>query len=121
MAYDDNRQEEKEGGRRGKKFGAGFKSPTGRDHDSDGDGDSRPRRFLTGTGSRRKACRFCSDSDYTLDYKVPRIIQSFMTEHGKIVPSRISGNCAAHQRALTVEVKRARNLALVGFVSPGPF
>jgi small subunit ribosomal protein S18 len=46
-------------------------------------------------------------------------MQSFVTEHGKIVPRRISGNCAKHQRQLTTDVKRARNLALVGFVSSG--
>ena len=47
------------------------------------------------------------------------MMQSFVTEHGKIVPRRISGNCAHHQRKLTSAVKRARNLALVGYVSMG--
>jgi small subunit ribosomal protein S18 len=47
------------------------------------------------------------------------MMQSFVTEHGKIVPRRISGNCALHQRKLTSCVKRARNLALVGYVSMG--
>lgn len=54
-----------------------------------------------------------------MDYKDARMMQSFVTEHGKIVPRRISGNCAAHQRKLTTAVKRARNLALVGYVSAG--
>jgi small subunit ribosomal protein S18 len=69
--------------------------------------------------SRKKVCRFCSDQDYVLDYKDIRMMQSFVTEHGKIVPRRISGNCAKHQRSLTTAVKRARNLALVGYVSMG--
>ncbi len=69
--------------------------------------------------SRKKVCRFCSDQDYMLDYKDVRLMQSFITEHGKIVPRRISGNCALHQRHLTSAVKRARNLALVGYVSMG--
>ena len=81
--------------------------------DKDGDG----RRG--GGFHRKKVCRFCSDQDFILDYKDSRMMQSFVTEHGKIVPRRISGNCAQHQRKLTVCVKRARNLALVGYVSMG--
>lgn len=69
--------------------------------------------------NRKKVCRFCSDQDFVMDYKDIRMMQSFVTEHGKIVPRRISGNCATHQRALTTSVKRARNLALVGYVSMG--
>ncbi len=68
---------------------------------------------------RKKVCRFCSDQDFVLDYKDVRMMQSFVSEHGKIVPRRISGNCAKHQRDLTTSVKRARNLALVGYVSMG--
>ena len=68
---------------------------------------------------RKKVCRFCSDQDFIMDYKDSRMMQSFVTEHGKIVPRRISGNCASHQRKLTSAVKRARNLAMVGYVSMG--
>src|SRR5687767_6032375 len=82
----------------------------------DKDGDDKGRR---GTYYRKKVCRFCADSEYVLDYKDPRMMQSFVSEHGKIVPRRISGNCAFHQRQLTTAVKRARNLALVGYVSMG--
>jgi small subunit ribosomal protein S18 len=64
---------------------------------------------------RKKVCRFCSDQDFVMDYKDIHMMQSFITEHGKIVPRRISGNCATHQRSLTSSVKRARNLALVGY------
>lgn len=80
------------------------------------EGDDRRRG---GGFHRKKVCRFCSDQDFILDYKDVRMMQSFVTEHGKIVPRRISGNCALHQRQLTVAVKRARNLALVGYVSMG--
>ena len=88
----------------------------------DKDGDDRRRGGSGGGGGgfhRKKVCRFCSDQDFILDYKDVRMMQSFVTEHGKIVPRRISGNCALHQRQLTVSVKRARNLALVGYVSMG--
>lgn len=83
----------------------------------DKDGDERGGR--RGGFHRKKVCRFCSDTDFILDYKDIRMMQSFVTEHGKIVPRRISGNCAFHQRKLTTAVKRARNLALVGYVSMG--
>lgn len=89
-------------------------------NDSEGmdkDGDDRGRKG--GGFHRKKICRFCSDNEYILDYKDVKMMQSFVTEHGKIVPRRISGNCAFHQRQLTVSVKRARNLAIVGYVSMG--
>ena len=82
----------------------------------DGDDEKMGRR---GGFHRKKVCRFCSDQDFIMDYKDQRMMQSFVTEHGKIVPRRISGNCAMHQRKLTSSVKRARNLALVGYVSMG--
>ena len=87
----------------------------GGDDRMDKDGDS----IKKGGFHRRKVCRFCADNDFVLDYKDSRLIQSFITEHGKIVPRRISGNCAHHQRKLTRDIKRARNLALVGYVSMG--
>lgn len=61
---------------------------------------------------RRKVCRFCADKQ-VIDYKDPRTLRFFITERGKIVPRRISGNCSAHQRELTIAIKRARNLALL--------
>jgi small subunit ribosomal protein S18 len=88
-----------------------------RDDRGDKDGDDRGRRG--GGFHRKKVCRFCADNDFALDYKDVRMMQSFVTEHGKIVPRRISGNCAHHQRKLTSAVKRARNLALVGYVTMG--
>ena len=90
-----------------------------RDDDSMDDGDGGSRKLMGGGHSRKKACRFCADDEYILDYKNVRVVQSFMSEHGRIVPRRISGCCASHQRKLTTAIKRARNLALVGFVTPG--
>lgn len=64
---------------------------------------------------RRKVCRFCADSKLVIDYKDPRTLRYFTSERGKIVPSRISGNCAKHQRILALAIKRARNMALLPF------
>ncbi len=94
------------------------------DRGMDKDADDRGGRRGGGGGGgggfqRKRVCRFCADLEFAMDYKDARMMQSFVTEHGKIVPRRISGNCAKHQRHLTTEVKRARNLALVGYVSMG--
>jgi small subunit ribosomal protein S18 len=64
---------------------------------------------------RRKVCRFCSDKDAKIDYKDPNTLKYFITERGKIIPRRISGNCARHQRSITTAIKRARHLALLPF------
>lgn len=69
------------------------------------------------TFNRRKVCRFCADKDFSMDYKNPKMLGLFITERGKIIPRRITGNCALHQRALTTAVKRARTLALVPFTA----
>ncbi|MBI5445107.1 MAG: 30S ribosomal protein S18 [Deltaproteobacteria bacterium] len=66
---------------------------------------------------RKKVCRFCVHADVPLSYKQPMVLNQFLTERGKIVPRRISGNCAHHQRVLAVEIKRARNVALLPFTS----
>jgi small subunit ribosomal protein S18 len=62
---------------------------------------------------RRKVCRFCADPHFSIDYRDPKNLRLFVTENGKIVPRRISGNCARHQRPLALAVKRARHLALL--------
>jgi small subunit ribosomal protein S18 len=69
------------------------------------------------TYHRRKICRFCADSSLVIDYKDSRMLRYFTTERGKIIPRRISGNCAKHQRVLTVALKRARNIALLPFTT----
>ncbi|MGQ4809693.1 hypothetical protein NKDENANG_03117 [Candidatus Entotheonellaceae bacterium PAL068K] len=70
----------------------------------------RRKRFL-----RKKICRFCADKITLIDYKDVRRLRNLITERGKIIPRRISGNCARHQRQLTVGIKRARHLALMPF------
>src|SRR6516162_4303998 len=70
-------------------------------------------------GGRRKVCRFCADKALKVDYKDVRTLQNFITEGGKIVPSRTSGNCARHQRQLAVAIKRARVIALLPFSTLG--
>ncbi|MFC1889961.1 30S ribosomal protein S18 [Thermodesulfobacteriota bacterium] len=66
---------------------------------------------------RRKTCRFCADSTLVITYKDPKTLRYFTTERGKIIPRRISGNCAKHQRKLTLAIKRARHIALLPFVT----
>lgn len=67
--------------------------------------------------SRRKICRFCSDPEIKLDYKEPKLLGYYLTENVKILPRRITGTCAYHQRRLTQAIKRARILALLPFTS----
>lgn len=70
------------------------------------------KRFI----GRGKSCPFCAEGAANIDYKDPRL-KEFLTERGKIVPSRISGLCARHQRRLAKAIKRARNMGLVPFVT----
>jgi small subunit ribosomal protein S18 len=64
---------------------------------------------------RKKICRFCSDKIPDIDYKDIKRLRNLITERGKIIPRRISGNCARHQRQLGTAIKRARNIALMPF------
>ncbi|MDP2755213.1 MAG: 30S ribosomal protein S18 [Nitrospirota bacterium] len=64
---------------------------------------------------RRKFCRFCSEKVEYIDYKNIKVLRSFLTERGKILPRRMTGNCAKHQRELTESIKRARSIALLAF------
>ncbi len=66
---------------------------------------------------RRKVCKFCADKIDDIDYKDVRMLTPFVPERGKILPRRISGVCAAHQRKLQTAIKRARQLALVPYVT----
>ena len=66
---------------------------------------------------RRKVCSFCVDKVEAIDYKDVPKLRRYITERGKILPRRISGNCAKHQRQLTVAIKRARNIALLPFTA----
>ena len=76
----------------------------------------KQRRRKTGAFARRRVCRFCADASIAIDYKDPRNLRFFVAETGKLVPSRISGNCARHQRSVTQAIKRARHLALMPFL-----
>ncbi len=69
--------------------------------------------------TRRKVCRFCADSNLPIDYKDPKSLKFFVSETGKMIPRRISGNCARHQRRVTVAIKRSRQLALMPFTASG--
>lgn len=67
---------------------------------------------------RRKVCRFCVDRIDDINYKDVRLLGSFISDRGKIVPRRISGVCAPHQRRLSEAIKQARNIALLPFAAP---
>ena len=87
-----------------------------RDRDRDKDrGDGKRRRGF----GRRKVCRFCAETNLGIDYKDPQLLKYFITERGKIVPRRISGNCAKHQRQVALAIKRARMIALMPFTVTG--
>ncbi len=64
---------------------------------------------------RRKVCKFCVEKYPFIDYKDVQTLRSYITERGKIIPRRVSGTCAKHQRQLTTAIKRARNIALLPF------
>jgi small subunit ribosomal protein S18 len=83
-----------------------------RDKDRDRDSKKGGMSF-----HRRKICRFCADSTLGIDYKDHKMLRLFTTERGKIVPRRISGNCAKHQRMITVEINRARYIALLPYTT----
>jgi small subunit ribosomal protein S18 len=85
----------------------------GKDAYDRGDGKSgvKARR------SRRKVCSFCVDKVTDIDYKDVAKIKKYISERGKILPRRISGNCAKHQRQLTVAIKRARVVALLPYTA----
>ena len=64
---------------------------------------------------RRKVCVFCAESAKPVDYKDVATLKKYISERGKILPRRITGNCARHQRALTLAIKRARHIALLPY------
>lgn len=66
---------------------------------------------------RRRGCPFCEEDAAAIDYKDPQGLRYFVTERGKIVPRRISGLCAKHQREVTIAIKRARTIALLPFTT----
>ncbi len=86
-------------------------------------GDARTtqqaRRPATGRRERpprrRKFCKFCADKSLQIDHKDPELLGRFITERFKILPARVTGTCAKHQRRLTTAIKRARQLALLAY------
>jgi small subunit ribosomal protein S18 len=81
------------------------------------DTDDRSGRGMKGkTFFRKKVCRFCAQKA-KIDYKDPDTLKRFTTERGKILPRRITGTCAKHQRRLALEIKRARSICLLPFVA----
>ncbi len=68
------------------------------------------------TYHRRKVCKFCADSTMEINYKDVRTLKYFISERGKIIPRRITGTCAKHQRSLTSAIKRARTIALLPYI-----
>ena len=98
-----------------------FRRDRGTDGQPDGrEGDDRMGRGLKGGGNKtffkKKVCRFCIQK-LKINYKDPDTLRRFITERGKILPRRITGTCAKHQRALSADIKRARNIALLPFVA----
>ena len=65
--------------------------------------------------SKKKICRFCDTRDLNIDYKDVRMLRKYITDQGKIIPRRVSGNCAGHQREMTTAIKRARNISLIPY------
>ena len=78
------------------------------------------KRSRRGSGSRSKMCRFCVDKQqmFDIDYKNSTFLKSFLTERGKILPSRISGACARHQRTISQEIRKSRVMALLPYSGP---
>ena len=78
---------------------------------------SQTRERKRKTFQRRKVCRFCADSSIKIDFRDAQMLRYFITERGKIIPRRISGTCAWHQRKLTIAIKRSRQLAMLPYTA----
>jgi small subunit ribosomal protein S18 len=98
---------------RGRSGGGGGRGAGGRGAAGDKDKKDGKRFFFR----RRKVCKFCADKIDYIDYKDVKTLQSFVPERGKILPRRMFGTCAEHQRKLTLAIKRARNIALLPFAA----
>ena len=78
------------------------------------DGSSMKRRPMR---RRKKVCVYCVDKNAVIDYKDTNKLKRYISERGKILPRRITGNCAKHQRKLTTAIKRARHIALMPYIT----
>ena len=93
---------------------SGGRGRGGKKDDKDKNKGDRPRG---GFFRRRRVCKFCADKIDYINYKDVRLLAPFIPERGKIQPRRISGTCAKHQRALQTAISRARQLALIPYVT----
>ena len=84
---------------------------------SGGAGDKAQGQRRGGLFRRRKVCKFCADKIDDINYRDVKLLQPFVPERGKILPRRISGTCAMHQRKLQIAIKRARQIALLPYVT----
>jgi len=95
------------GGRGGARGGAGGRGGAG-------DKKDQAKRYFF---RRRKVCKFCADKIDYVDYKDVKLLSGFVPERGKILPRRMFGTCAEHQRKVTLAIQRARNIALLPFAA----
>ena len=79
--------------------------------------NNREKVVARGKRAKRKVCSFCVDKIEHIDYKDAPRLRRYLSERGKILPRRMTGTCAKHQRQLTVAIKRARHIALLPFVN----
>jgi len=93
------------------------KKSGGRDAGKDAGKDAGARRGKRFFFRRRKVCKFCAEKIDYIDWKDHQLLSSFIPERAKIMPRRISGTCAPHQRKLKTAIQRARNIALLPFTS----
>ena len=99
-------------------FGGPKKSgPGGRGKDAKGGDKAGGQRRGGGFFRRRKVCKFCADKIDDINYKDVKLLSGFVPERGKVLPRRISGTCAKHQRGLRIAIVRARQLALLPYAS----
>ncbi len=84
------------------------------DKDKNGQADQSMKR--KSVRRRKKVCAFCGDEPTKIDYKDVATLRKYISERGKILPRRVTGTCAKHQRALTVAIKRARHIALLPYI-----
>ncbi|MGQ0550211.1 MAG: 30S ribosomal protein S18 [Armatimonadota bacterium] len=79
--------------------------------------EDRPKKQWRGRRPKRKNCMFCVEKSKQIDFKDSLRLRRFVTDRGKILPRRVSGNCAKHQRVLAVAIKRSRELALLPYTA----
>jgi small subunit ribosomal protein S18 len=101
-------------GGRGGRIGGGGRGAGGAGGRGGAGGKEAGKRYFF---RRRKVCKFCADKIDYIDYKDVKLLSAFVPERGKVLPRRMFGTCAEHQRKLTLAIKRARNIALLPFAA----